>query len=143
MYSLIGITVILNALSPLVAFLHGDWRDKLLKAVGCAPKVDLSDMSLTIEEVNASISYPRRYALALIGPVFVFIAGIAIHFFTMRESASVWEFEALMDSTYWALITMTTSEMADDPTISARYLFWAALAPGAFRARPPAHLALA
>ena len=33
-YALIGITVILGSLAPLVAFLRGDWREKLLGCLG-------------------------------------------------------------------------------------------------------------
>ena len=46
-YALIGITLVLDALSPLVTFLRGDWRERLLAAVGCAAKVDTNDPSLT------------------------------------------------------------------------------------------------
>jgi hypothetical protein len=47
-YSLVGITVILGALSPLVSFLKGDWREKVLALCGCDAKVDLHDMTLTM-----------------------------------------------------------------------------------------------
>ena len=53
-YALIGITVILGALAPL-AFLRGDWREKLL--FGCGAKVDTNDPNLTMEEVNKLINY--------------------------------------------------------------------------------------
>ena len=45
-YALIGITVVLGSLAPLVAFLRGDWREKLLSALGCAgPKVNIAPIS--------------------------------------------------------------------------------------------------
>jgi hypothetical protein len=85
LYALIGITVILGALAPLVAFLRGDWRENLLTLLGCGQKVDTNDPNLTMEEVNRLISYPRRYALALLGPGFVMVAGMLLHFFLIRE----------------------------------------------------------
>ena len=106
-YALIGITVILKAISPFVAFMRGDWRDQLLKAIGCAPAVDTSDPNLTVAQVNAAISYPRRYALALIGPMFVFIAGIFIHFLVIRDPLTP-AAPGLVDSVYWTVISMTT-----------------------------------
>ena len=78
----------LDALSPLVTFLRGDWRERLLAAVGCAAKVDTNDPSLTMEEVNKLINYHRRYALALIGPVGVLLTGMALHYTLIRERPS-------------------------------------------------------
>ena len=51
-YSLVGITVVLGALSPLVSFLKGDWREKVLAVCGCDAKVDLHDVTLTMEQVR-------------------------------------------------------------------------------------------
>lgn len=105
-YALIGITVILGALAPLVAFLRGDWREKLLALLGCGAKVDTNDPNLTMEEVNKLINYPRRYALALLGPGFVMLAGMIFHFWLIREmpedEADYWSFSrevgALLDA---------------------------------------------
>ena len=75
-YALIGITVVLGSLAPLVAFLRGDWREKLLQAFGFAgPKVDTEDPKLTMEDINKLINYQQRYMLALIGPGFVLCCG--------------------------------------------------------------------
>ena len=84
-YALIGITVILGAISPLVAFMKGDWREKLLACCGCGDKVNLNDPKLSMHQINALINYPRRYCLALIGPLIVLFTGVCIHYFTIRE----------------------------------------------------------
>ena len=87
-YALVGITVILGSLAPLVAFLRGDWRDKLLSLLGCAAAVDTNDPRLTMEQINARISYKRRYALAMLGPMVVLTCGLLLHaFFIAQPSA--------------------------------------------------------
>ncbi len=136
-YAILGITVVLGALAPLVAFLQGDWRERLLTCLGCGAGVDTSDMSLSMEEINQRINYPRRYALALLSPLIVLISGMALHYHFIREPPSgddpikVWlaewaastlgleslnetldalglDFGGLVDSFYWTIITMTT-----------------------------------
>lgn len=130
-YALIGITVVLSALSPFVAFLKGDWREKLLDSLGLSAKVDLSNMSLTPDEVNRLINYNRRYALALLGPGVVLLSGMALHYWHIREApdapdaAAMWlrdaaemvgggqaagfvdslglDFVGMVDSFYWAV----------------------------------------
>ena len=39
----------------------------------------------TRPQVNKLINYPRRYALALIGPVLVFVSGVLLHYFFIRD----------------------------------------------------------
>lgn len=97
-YALIGIVTIISALSPLVAFLRGDWRERLLACVGLAPKVDLNDPRLTMEEVNALINYKRRYALALLSPALILVLGMFVHYEFIREPPTGTAAEAA----YWS-----------------------------------------
>ena len=85
-YALIGITVVLSSLAPLVNFLRGDWREKLLSCLGMGTGVNTDDPELTMEQVNKLISYPRRYALALIGPLFVLLGGMTLHYQAIRDA---------------------------------------------------------
>ena len=111
LYALIGITVVLGALSPLVEMLKGDWRERLLTCLGCAPVVDTNDPTLSMEQVNQLINYPRRYTMALLGPVFVLFSGVALHMAAISEAPMANASEVLLaavDSIYWSVITMTT-----------------------------------
>ena len=106
LYSIIGIVVVLQSLSPLMAFLKGDWREKFLELFGWKSTVDTDDTDLSVGEVNNMINYKRRYALALLGPVFVLFAGILMHYTMIREPSSDYSFVdwlGLIDSFYWAV----------------------------------------
>lgn len=41
-FCLYGLTVVLAALAPIVDFLHGDWREAVMKAFGAGAKVHLA-----------------------------------------------------------------------------------------------------
>ena len=87
-YAVIGITVVLGTLAPLVAILQGEWREKLLECI-CGKGVDTRDMSLSMDEINARMKaeggYGRRYALALLSPLAVLLSGMALHWQYIRE----------------------------------------------------------
>lgn len=117
---------VLAALTPLVAILHGDWRDKLLISVGSQSGVDLKDVSLDIEEVNKRINYTRRYVVAFISPAAMLISGVALHYFTIREPPAdsegvlLWpslgvaiDYYGIIDGLYWAVISLLTIGFGD------------------------------
>lgn len=83
-YAILGITVVLGALAPLVAILQGDWREKLVDCL-CGKGVDTNDMNLSMEEINKRIDYNRRYALALLSPLVVLFSGMTLHYGYIRE----------------------------------------------------------
>ena len=86
-YSILGITIAFDQIVSLVGFMrNGQLRERLLKAFARLPgvrqllgaaflsgDVDTDDASLSMRDVNLRISYPRRYALALLGPAIVFL----------------------------------------------------------------------
>lgn len=116
-YALLGITVVLAALAPLVSFLKGDWREKVLSCCGCEAQVDTTDLSLTMEQVNRRINYPRRYALALLGPGLVMVAGIKMHFVFINKlpfDSTENVLKGLADSIYFTIITMSTIGYGDE-----------------------------
>ena len=112
-YALLGMSLVMAAVSPLIDFLmqaiealeHYVVRE-LEKRKLIPPPVDTLDMSLSLEEVNARISYKRRYILALIAPGVVMVAGIFIGLTVI--GADDW-----VDGIYWMFITMTTIGYGD------------------------------
>ena len=116
---LYGLTVVLAALAPVVEFLHGDWREVFLKAMGASSSVDTSNMKLSMKEVNARINYRRCYILACVSPTFVCLIGMSIHYFMIREPIPVDDLTmgidimGLVDGFYWAIISMTTIGYGD------------------------------
>jgi voltage-gated potassium channel Kch len=115
-FALVGITVILSAFSGFTSVLRGDWRDKLLTFVGLAAKIDTNDPNLTMEQVNRAISYPRRYALALIGPIAVLCSGVALHYHAIRippeDPAAYWSLERVLA---WMVCGFISDEGCTDP----------------------------
>lgn len=85
-YMLVGMQVVLASIAPLLDVLQrGTWRERLVDAM-CpgASRVDTSDMSLTMAEVNARINYTRRYAVALASPALVLGIGVTLHYYLLR-----------------------------------------------------------
>mmetsp|Transcript_4200 Transcript_4200/g.10911 ORF Transcript_4200/g.10911 Transcript_4200/m.10911 type:complete len:150 (+) Transcript_4200:844-1293(+) len=89
-----------------MAFMKGDWREKLLEALGWAEQVDTEDANLTMEEINRLINYKRRYALALLGPGIVLLLGVWLHYSLIREPQGDYlliDWSGVVDSFYWAV----------------------------------------
>lgn len=102
-YALLGTTIIIGALGPLVEAVLG-----LLGSVAasCVPfSVDTDDSSLSLAQVNSSISYARRYMRATLGPLVVLLIGVAY-------SAAVVD-RSLVDTLYYSVVTMTTVGYGD------------------------------
>ena len=119
-YALLGITIVLSALTPLIDMLQNliDALEEYL--TGCLerfkiipPAVDTLDLSLTIAQVNASISYKRRYLLALGNPIVMFIIGWILAKYFVVESGD-W-----IDELYFVIISMTTIGYGDLAPTSA------------------------
>lgn len=112
-----GISVVLGALTPLIAILHGDWRENVLLMLGSKEGVDTSNKKLSIVEINKRIDYSRRYFLALLSPIAVLLVGVAFYYFAIREplvdaSATLYgvDLVGLVDAFYFACITMTVCD---------------------------------
>ena len=121
-FCLYGISVVLAALAPVIEILHGDWRSKMLESLGFKEKLtDEEVKKLTLDEMNRRINYKLRYALALISPAFVLLAGITFYYFMIRPEpdpeyvidlmglpGTQLDLMGLCDGFYYAVITMTT-----------------------------------
>jgi hypothetical protein len=114
-YALVGMTLVVQALSPVVDFLSSSIDaveqsiSRWLERQGLIPpKVDTLDMSLTVAQVNATINYTRRYLIALCQPIVVLVAGVAIAQLPGVVASRDW-----VDQLYWALISMTTIGYGD------------------------------
>ena len=82
LYALLGTTIIISALSPLVETLLDAVRAWLNHFVPLA--VDTSDENLTLEQINTKISYRHRYARAMLGPLLLFLIGALYAFFALH-----------------------------------------------------------
>ena len=69
-----------------------------------------------MEQINRSMDYTRRYALAMISPVTVLLAGVTFYYFAIREPPPEGDEDALfygvdllglLNGLYYSVITMT------------------------------------
>lgn len=114
----------MQSLAPLIAALQGDWREALVDRLCLlgAAKFDTSDPSLSIEEVNRRVNYPRRYAVALVSPALVLLVGVVFHYSLIRTPAppleppadlAIVDWWSLVDGLYFSIISMTTIGYGD------------------------------
>ena len=116
-YVLLGIFGAFNTLSTLFSSgplsRVGGWQEGVVERIGTllgqkwlVQKIDTLDPTLSLEEVNASINYRRRYLLCLVGPLLLFAAGTVL-------GIAVEGFPTLVDGVYWSIATMTTIGYGD------------------------------
>ena len=112
-YALLGMVVVLAALTPVVELLQTliDTGEKaftgfLEKHKFIPPAVNTLDMSLTVQQVNATINYTRRYCVALSNPICMLVLGMLI-------SQGVVDTGDWIDHLYFTIISMTTIGYGD------------------------------
>ena len=108
-YALLGISIVFAETAPIVEKISLIFASAERTVVSwleyhrfIRPAVNTLDPSLTMQQVNQLINYPRRYAMALATPMLVLILGTALGGIIVDEDAS-W-----VDALYWAAISMTT-----------------------------------
>lgn len=121
--ALLGTTVIFNALQPAVEAALTRLRAALVPAV--ALNIDTADPRLSLREVNRRISYGRRHLRAALGPLLIFVVGVANALLFLGLGA--------IDAVYYAVVTMTTigyGDIAPPPTPLAKLaaIVWIPLA---------------
>ena len=102
-YGLLGMSVVFSWISPPVQAILSGVRAALERLM--PNRVNTDDETLTLAEINASISYTRRYFRAIAGPLLLVTFVCLVHRFVIVRP--------LVDSVYFSVMTMTTIGFGD------------------------------
>jgi len=103
-YALVGVIFVFAALTPLVTAL-GFIKEGVLAPFKPTDLEPNDDEELGLEELRARGNWTYKYIAAVMGPLIIFVAGLAIGFTVMDLG--------LVDGIYWSMITMTTIGYGD------------------------------
>ena len=108
-WALIGITLVFSAIQPLAEYvlrLRVQLEKRMVDVLPFLREAELPESpDSNLEEYNAKINYPRRYIMAMSGPILLLLVMLAAGPFLIGLS--------VIDSIYFAVISMATIGYGD------------------------------